>query len=229
MPHERPADSERHSVPITLGPGAVVPILGLAGLFALIGIQVGIPLGTAAVLGGIGGTASLLVHEFGHVRVARQLGGIRSARVSLIWLGAATQLEGRYRSGREQVCVAIAGPRASFAFAGGLALMALLPLPAALQRALLLLAALNVAIGLLNLIPAAPMDGYKLALGLAWSATGSESRAQSMLAGAGRAAIATLVPATGVLVTVQPALAFAVGMMIVTLVAQKSLMPRPAR
>ena len=107
--------------------------------------------------------------------------------------------------------------------------MALLPLPAALQRALLLLAALNVAIGLLNLIPAAPMDGYKLALGLAWSATGSESRAQSMLAGAGRAAIATLVPATGVLVTVQPALAFAVGMMIVTLVAQKSLMARPAR
>src|SRR6266540_4170584 len=96
----------RRSVPVTLGRGAVAPILG----FAAFGAQTGLPLATAAVLGGIGGTASLLVHEFAHVRVARRFEGIHSASVSLLWLGAATHLEGAYKRGSEQTRVAIAGP-----------------------------------------------------------------------------------------------------------------------
>src|SRR5688500_7702032 len=167
----------RSSVPVTLGPGALAPILAFAGVFASLGVQVGIPLATALLLGGIGGTASLLVHEFGHVRAARQVAGIHSASVYLMWLGAATRLEGEYSSGREQARVAIAGPRASFTFALALAPLAFLPLPHAFQAALLL-AGLNVAIAVLNLVPASPLDGYKLVKGLLWAATGSEQGAQ---------------------------------------------------
>jgi len=213
------------SAPVKLGPGAAAPIIGLAALFALAGTQIGIPLGTGLALGAVGGTASLLVHEFGHIRVARQLRGIRSATVSLIWLGAATRLEGRYLTGKEQIRVAIAGPRASFGFAGGLASLVLLPLPAAHEKALLLLALLNVAIGLLNLVPAAPLDGYKLVLGLIWSATGSEKDARRVIGRIGRVALFVLAPATAALMAVNPGLGLTVAVMALTLVGQKQLLP----
>src|SRR5215217_5781084 len=213
----------RSSIPVTLGPGAFAPIIVLAGVFALFGTQAGIPFGTAVVLGGIGGTASLLVHEFGHVRVAKRLDGIRSASVSLIWLGAATRLEGKYRTGGEQTRVAIAGPQASFAFAGALASLALLPMPLPLTKAVLMLALLNVALGLLNLVPAAPLDGYKLVLGLLWSATGSEKRAQRVIRRIGRVAQLVMPPATAALIAVKPGLGLAVAAMAVTLIGQKPL------
>jgi len=216
-------------VPVTLGRGAFAPILGFAAIFAVFGAQTGIPFGTAAVLGGVGGTASLLVHEFGHVRAARRLAGIRSASVSLIWLGAATRLEGRYRSGSEQARVAVAGPRASFGFAGALTALAFLPFPAAIEKAVLLLALLNVALGLLNLVPAAPLDGYKLVLGLLWSATGSERRARRTIARVGRLALFVVPPATVALLAVSPGLGFAVAVMALTLVAQRQLTRRPDR
>jgi Zn-dependent protease len=204
-----------------------VPIVGLAALFVLVGTPMGIPFATAFALGGIGGTASLLVHEFGHVRAARQLAGIRSATISLMWLGAATRLEGRYLTGNEQARVAIAGPRASFAFGGALALITLLPLPAAHARAVLLLALLNVAIGLLNLVPAAPLDGYKLAFGLLWSATGSERRASRVLGRLGRAALFAASPAAAALIAVNPSLGLAVAMMCATLAVQRQLLRGP--
>src|SRR5207249_3855033 len=83
-------------VPVTIGPGGLAPILLLAGIFAAFGARTGLPIVKMALLGGIGGTASLLVHELGHVSVARRLKGIRTASVSLIWMGAASRFEGKY-------------------------------------------------------------------------------------------------------------------------------------
>src|SRR6187200_1572184 len=96
---------------VTIGRGGFAPIALLAALFGLYGIRTGIPVTLAACLGALGGTASLLVHELGHVQAARRLPGIRTASVSLIWFGAATRLEGTYATGRDQAKVAIAGPR----------------------------------------------------------------------------------------------------------------------
>jgi hypothetical protein len=42
-------------------------VLGLAALFTIFGVQVGLPLVLSALFGGLGGAASLLFHEFGHV------------------------------------------------------------------------------------------------------------------------------------------------------------------
>jgi Zn-dependent protease len=106
---------------------------------------------------------------------------LRPTGVSLIWLGAATRLEGAYGSGRDLARVAIAGPRVSFGIALSLVPVLFLPIPVGLKDIVITLAALNVAIGLLSLIPASPLDGYKLIVGLLWSALGTEAAARRLI------------------------------------------------
>jgi Zn-dependent protease len=171
----------RYPIPVTIGRGGLAPIFALGALFAGIGARGGLPIASAAVIGAVGGTASLIAHELGHVRAARKLTGLRPISVSLIWLGAATRLEGAYASGREQVKVAIAGPRVSFAVAVSLLPVLFLPIPVGLKDIVITLAALNVAIGVLSLIPANPLDGYKLIVGLLWSTLGTEAAARRLI------------------------------------------------
>src|SRR5207247_8140213 len=105
-PRARSVVVARQPVPIVLGKGSAVPVAMLAALFALnsSGARASLVLG-AAVVGGIGGALSLIVHELGHVRAAQRLDGVRPVRVSLVWMGAGTHFEGAYRSGRDQARV----------------------------------------------------------------------------------------------------------------------------
>jgi Zn-dependent protease len=216
----------RRTVPVTIGPGGLAPVVLLAGVFAAFGSRAGIPIGIAALLGGVGGTASLLVHELGHVSAARRSAGIRSATVSLIWLGAATRLEGRYASGREQARVAIAGPEASFACALVLVAACFLPLPLDLKKAGLLLALFNVLIGLLNLVPASPLDGHKFVVGLLWCATGSEQKARRVIRRVGLGWAAVELPAAALLLLQRPLLGFAVVAIAASLLVQNRVARR---
>ena len=168
-------------VPVTIGRGGLAPVLILGVLFAAISARAGLPVVTAALVGAVGGTASLIAHELGHVRAATKLRGLQPVGVSLIWLGAATRLEGAYASGRDQAKVAIAGPRMSFVVAVSLIPLLYMPIPIGLREIILILATLNVAIGVMSLIPANPLDGYKLILGLLWSALGSEAAARRLI------------------------------------------------
>jgi Zn-dependent protease len=138
-------------------------------------------LAAAALLGGVGGIVSLIVHELGHVSVAKRLSGVRPEKVSVMCLGAAAHLEGSYRNGREQARMALGGPEASFAFALALSLPVFFPAPAGLEVAALALALLNVAIGVLSLLPVHPLDGHKVVVGLVWWAVGSEERARRII------------------------------------------------
>src|SRR5262249_12248698 len=165
---------------------SLVPVAMLAGLFVLYssGASTILLLGAAA-LGGFGGGVSLIVHELGHVRAARRIGGIRPVRISLLWVGAGTKCEGACRSGRDQARVALAGPAASCAFAGMLLAIALLPVPRAMQLGIFGLAILNLAIGVFSLIPVYPLDGHKLLVGLLWRRSRSERQAKAILRRAG--------------------------------------------
>jgi Zn-dependent protease len=214
--------------PITIGRGGLAPIVIFAGLFAAFAPTIQLPIGIAAVLGGIGGTASLLVHELGHVRAARRLAGIRSADVSLIWLGAATRFEGKYANGREQARVAIAGPQASFVFALVLVACCLVPSPLMVKDMLLALALFNVVLGLLNLIPAYPLDGYKLVVGLLWSLTGSESKARRVLRKIGLGWAALEFPLAAILLVERPPIGILAIVTALSIVAQKRLVRKPA-
>jgi Zn-dependent protease len=222
-----PQDVRHRRVPVTIGPGGLAPVLLLAALFGAFGAKAGLHVVLAALLGGIGGTASLLVHELGHVSAARRLEGIRSAKVSLIWLGAATRFEGAYANGREQARVAIAGPEASFALALSLLAAVFLPMPLAGKELLLILVLFNVAIGVLNLIPAHPLDGHKLAVGLLWCATGSEKKARRIIRRIGIGWAVVELPSAAFLLVQRPNLGLAVVVMAASLFAQKRFARKP--
>jgi Zn-dependent protease len=198
-------------VRLSIGRGAFGPVLLLGALFAWVGVRTGVPVAAAAALGAVGGTASLLVHELGHVHAARKPAGVRPVSVSLTWLGAATRLEGQYASGGEQARVAIAGPTASFAAAILLTLsLYLLPISLGLKALVLLLAFFNAAIGVLNLIPASPLDGYKLIVGLIWSRLGSEAAARRLVRRLAITVAALEVPGAAFLTVEKPLLGTAV-------------------
>jgi Zn-dependent protease len=172
----------RWPVPIVFSRGAVVPL----GVFALIfvvfsGTRNPSILAATALLGGVGGIVSLIVHELGHVSVARRLSGVRPEKVSVMALGAAAHLEGSYRNGREQARMALGGPEASFVFALALMVPLFLPAPTSVKVGALGLALLNGAIGALSLLPVHPLDGHKVLVGLVWWAVGSEERARRMI------------------------------------------------
>jgi Zn-dependent protease len=166
---------------VTIGWSGLVPVVLLGGLFALIAAEVGAPVAGAAVVGALGGSASLLAHELGHVRSARKFPGIRAVSVSLMWGGAATTLEGAYVRGRDQIRVAVAGPAASFTLAVALIPAFCLPLPLGVRDLLLLLLLFNAVVGVVNLIPVEPLDGFKIVVGLLWSALGSETAARRVI------------------------------------------------
>ena len=168
-------------VRLSIGRGACGPFILFGGLFALINARAGFPVAPAAAVGALGGSASLIVHELGHVRAARRHTSLTPVRISLNWLGATTRFEGGYTSGREQVRVAIAGPAASLGLAALLALsLYVLPDSFELKSLVIMLGIVNIGIAGLNLIPANPLDGYKLVTGLLWSLLGSERAARRL-------------------------------------------------
>jgi Zn-dependent protease len=104
----------------------------------------------------------VLLHELGHAIAARRF-GIRVRDILLFPLGGLARLENVPRDPKVEFIVAVAGPLMN---AG----LALLLLPAALVVLvapepglfLLVLCATNVAMAVLNLIPAFPMDGSRI-------------------------------------------------------------------
>jgi Zn-dependent protease len=216
-------------VPIVVTPGGLVPL----GVFALTFVAMSggskpSVFAAAALLGGIGGVISLIVHELGHVSVARRLSGVKPAKITLISLGAATHLKGSYRSGRDQARMALGGPEASLAFALALSVPLLLPAPVWLKLGALGLALLNVLIAVLSLLPVHPLDGHKLIVGLVWWAVGSEDRARRIIRRVGMSLLAADFAAVVLLLAEKPLLGIMVVALAAVAFAQKRLLGRPA-
>jgi len=214
------------SVPVQLGLGGFAPALVLGGLFAEIGARAGFSVWLAAIVGATGGTLSLLLHEFGHARAASRLNGIRPVAVSLMWLGAGTKLEGAYQRGRDQVRVALAGPLMSFAIAFAIVPALFIPMPPGLRDQLLTLIALKVALAIVSLIPANPLDGYKVLVGLLWSALGTEARARKLIRRTTRSWLFVEVAGCAFLIVERPVLGMLAALMGMALVAQRMLVRR---
>ncbi len=112
--------------------------------------------------------ACVLLHEFGHVSMARRF-GVRTPDVILLPIGGLARLERIPDEPRQEFLIAIAGPAVTLAIAVVLYLIILLsggqPSLGALTPEDPLLAALlklNVFLLLFNLIPAFPMDGGRV-------------------------------------------------------------------
>lgn len=117
--------------------------------------------------------ASVLAHELGHSWVAIKQGiGVKS--ISLFLFGGLANLERESKTPAEAFWVAIAGPLVSFFLSGLLTVIgvgAALTGPAA--AIVQLLASINLALALFNLIPGLPLDGGNILKAIVWKITGN--------------------------------------------------------
>ena len=133
--------------------------------------------------------ASLLAHELAHAVVGRRM-GVSVGSVTLWLFGGVTTLRGEAKTPKSAFRIAIAGPATSLALAaafGGVAaaLSTVHAVPIAVSVAWWL-AAINLLLGLFNLLPGAPLDGGRVVRAYLWHRHGDSVRASVGAAHAGR-------------------------------------------
>jgi Zn-dependent protease len=131
--------------------------LALAALLILIDAAsggIGSALGTTLL--GIALFGSVLLHELGHALAARRF-GIDTRSITLYPFGGIAALSAEPRTPRAELWIALAGPAVNFALAAAGAALALLGTPL-----MGMFVAINLALGLFNLLPAFPMDGGRV-------------------------------------------------------------------
>jgi Zn-dependent protease len=143
----------------------------------------------AAGVGAIAFFASILVHELAHAVVARRF-GVGTSAIELWALGGVARLDHEPRSPRAEGWIAAAGPLASVAL--GIAAVGAaygahrVGGPETVVATLAWLGLVNGALGVLNLLPGAPLDGGRIVRAVRWAQHGSRHRAMREAGMAGR-------------------------------------------
>ncbi len=140
-----------------------------------------------AVVGALAFFASLLAHELSHSVVAVRR-GLRVRRIRLFVFGGVSEIEQEAGSPRDELAITVAGPALSLALAG-VFLLAALAVPAragAFDRLLEILAVVNLALGVFNLLPGFPLDGGRVLRAVVWRITGDYGRATRVAVAGGR-------------------------------------------
>lgn len=120
--------------------------------------------------------ASVLAHELGHSLVAiRQ--GVEVKSITLFIFGGLATLGEESKTPGEAFRVAIAGPLVSFTLFGLLkGIGSFTPIAGPIAAMVALLAYVNLALGVFNLIPGLPLDGGNVLKALVWKITGKPYR-----------------------------------------------------
>ena len=128
---------------------------------------------------------AILLHEASHAVVARRFGAQVSS-ITLHFLGGMTAVEGESRSPKQEFWVAVVGPLTSIAV-GLVSLGAWFLVPPGLVRVGIEgMAGANLLIGVLNLLPAMPLDGGRVLMSGVWKITGNRHRGSLVAGWAGR-------------------------------------------
>jgi Zn-dependent protease len=124
--------------------------------------------------------ASVLAHELGHMLVARRF-GIGSDAIGLWFLGGMTRLQAEPRTPGTAVAISIAGPVTNLALGAVLGVVHLVlqanDVSIIVTDTALWLAIANLGVGVLNLVPASPLDGGRVLHGIMWRITNDRNRA----------------------------------------------------
>ena len=132
---------------------------------------------------------SLLAHELAHAVVARRM-GVSVGSVTLWLFGGVTTLQGEAKTPRAAFRIAIAGPATSLAlsaaFAGLAIALASVRTVAIAVSVAWWLGAINLLLGVFNLLPGAPLDGGRVLRAYLWRRHGDSVRAGIGAAHAGR-------------------------------------------
>lgn len=143
-------------------------------------------LGLASALLLFGG---VLLHEFGHALVARRR-GVGIEEIDLWLLGGVARMSGQPTRAADELAFAAAGPAVTLVITvacGALAVALPASTPDAAQALLDYLTFVNAAILALNLLPAFPLDGGRIARALIWLYDGDLRTATITAARLGRA------------------------------------------
>ncbi|MDJ0649150.1 MAG: site-2 protease family protein [Xenococcaceae cyanobacterium MO_188.B19] len=120
--------------------------------------------------------ASVLAHELGHSFVAIAQ-GIQVKSITLFLFGGLASLEKESETPLQSLLVAIAGPLVSLLLFGiFLGIGNSIPLNPPLQAIISLLAAINLALALFNMIPGLPLDGGNVLKSIVWKITGNPNK-----------------------------------------------------
>jgi Zn-dependent protease/CBS domain-containing protein len=120
--------------------------------------------------------ASVVAHELGHSVVARAQ-GIEVKSITLFLFGGLATLGRESKTPLEAFLVALAGPFVSFLLFGVFLIIGLnVSLGGPLTAILSLLAYINLALGLFNLIPGLPLDGGNILKAIVWQITGNPNK-----------------------------------------------------
>ncbi|QIX28689.1 site-2 protease family protein [Nocardioides sp. JQ2195] len=118
---------------------------------------------------------SVLLHEASHALMAQHYGH-KVTSITLHFLGGATMIEGEARRPREEFWIAVVGPLTSIVV-GLLAIPLVFVIPdGLLEFAVQGLAAANLIVGVMNLIPGLPLDGGRVLKSVVWGASGNVHR-----------------------------------------------------
>lgn len=129
----------------------------------------------------------VLVHEVAHAVAARRA-NLTVDGITLWFMGGLTRIEGDGNKPSTELVIALVGPLASGVLGGasiGLSVLAQNSGWALAAGSLRWLGAINLLLGVFNLLPASPLDGGRALHGFLWWTTGNRWLATRMAAGAG--------------------------------------------
>ncbi len=154
--------------------------------FALLGDRAPGVAGVMAMIATVTFFVAVLIHELAHAMVARRA-GLPVTGVTLFVFGGATETRGDFSRPATELAVAVAGPIASVAVAGLCWPIAVWWPGSPIGEVAGLLAWLSLALGIFNLLPAAPMDGGHVLRAAWWRASGDADVAGRVAARVGQA------------------------------------------
>lgn len=129
---------------------------------------------------------AVLLHEASHAWMAQRYGH-RITSITLHFLGGMTAVEGEARTARQEFWIAVVGPLTSLAVGGAALGLWFVTPEGVLQVGVEGLAGANLLIGLLNLLPALPLDGGRVLKSAVWQLGGSPHRGTVVAGWTGRA------------------------------------------
>lgn len=149
-------------------------------------------------LAGLGLFSSVLIHELGHSFVAMAQ-GISVRSISLFLFGGMARIERESRTPWGALAIAVAGPLVSLSLFGLFwGIENWLPLNEGLRALVGLLASVNLALAVFNMLPGLPLDGGNVVKSLIWAITGNQYKGVRVASWSGMA-VAALMIATGLL------------------------------